>query len=88
MERSDPKIRIPRIYTEKQNPKDVCNNSGHDNDNKDNNVFLKVTQSNKRRRPPLERGISRNNSDTNLLPVANVILVDLLTQMKYFSISV
>ena len=66
MQNSDHSLSTTRIFDRKE----VFNQNG----DVDGGSCLKEMQNNKRRRPPLERGISRNNSESNLLPVLNIFL--------------
>ena len=61
---------VTRIFDRRE----VFNYNGDNLETADEASCLKGTQNNKRRRPPLERGISRNNSESNLLPVTNIFL--------------
>ena len=79
MKRCDDDFSETGIFLDRSTPKISCelivDQSGIQNEKKEAGQFLKITTNNRLRRPPLKRGISRNNSDTNLLPVANVLLI-------------
>ena len=79
MKRCDDEFSETGIFLDRSTPKISCelieDQSGIQNEKKEAGQFLKITPNNRLRRPPLKRGISRNNSDTNLLPVANVLSI-------------
>ena len=63
------------LATKKPIPKTSLDLSVEQADSKNEEVkeeFVRRAEVSKRRKPPLERGISRNKSDPKLLPVANV----------------